>query len=186
MKNVILLFTFYIFYISCFAQTSLKSENLKNNLIINVINPGIDYEWVISEKSLISTGIGIGYSGAYEEITKIKNNGFNYVLAPFIDIQYKFIYNRTKLANKGKSIKYNSGNFISIRAVGRGNSITENITRTDNFDFAVGPTWGFQRSFQKIRLLVDIGPQYYFDTLGNNGFFPIMIQLNFGFNLSKS
>ncbi|PCH99319.1 MAG: hypothetical protein COB81_11490 [Flavobacteriaceae bacterium] len=134
----------------------------------------------------MSIGIGIGYSGAYDEITAVTNNGFNYIIAPFVDVQYKFLYNRKKRALKGKTIIYNSGNFVSFRAMFRGKSIFENVERTNNTDFAIGPTWGMQRSYNKLRVLVDVGPQYYFDTLGNNGFFPFMIQVNLGLNLTKS
>ena len=85
-----------------------------------------------------------------------------------------------------KTLSNNSGNFISLRAITRGWSIAENVTRSDDFDFAVGPTWGFQRTWtNNIRLLMDIGPQYYFDSKGNSGFFPFMIQINIGYNLTK-
>lgn len=61
--------------------------------------------------------------------------------------------------------------------------MAENITRTSDFDFAIGPTWGIQRRYsKKFHLLFDIGPQYYFDTEGNGNFWPIMIQLDLGFD----
>ncbi|MGO2357605.1 MAG: hypothetical protein ACTH6G_04770 [Mesonia sp.] len=47
----------------------------------------------------------------------------------------------------------------------------------------MGPTWGIQRSYGKFHLLFDVGTIYYFDTKGNGNWFPIMIQLNLGFNL---
>ncbi len=184
MKIVIILFTICFFSNHIFAQNKIEGDGVKNNLVVNMISPGLDYELAIGGESIISLGAGVGYSGAYEEITSIKNNGFNYVIAPFIDTQYKFLYNRKKRSDKGKPIAYNSGNFVSFRMLWRGPSIAENLTRTDNIDFAIGPTWGLQRSFKKIRILVDVGPQYYFDTKGNSGFFPIMLQVNFGFNLS--
>jgi hypothetical protein len=171
----------------CHSQDTFGNykEELSNNLILNFISPGLDYELVIGNKSIISTGLGIGYSGAYDKITAIENNGFNYAIAPFTDIQYKLIYNREKRAKKKRSNIYNSGNFISLRLLGKGPSIAENLTRTDDIDFAFGPTWGLQRTKNNLRYLFDIGPQYYFDTKGNSGFFPIMIQVNIGINLSK-
>jgi hypothetical protein len=33
--------------------------------------------------------------------------------------------------------------------------------------------------------LFDVGPQYYFDTNGNGNIWPIMLQLNLGFDLNK-
>ena len=164
-------------------ETKKDKNNLKNNFIVNFINPGVEYELVLSNKTLVSFGTGIGYSGSYTELTAIPANGFVYEISPFLDIQYKFIYNRKKRLLKGKSLTYNSGNFVSFRSITRGKSIESNYLRTDKIDFAIGPTWGFQRSYNKSRLLIDIGPQYYFDTNGNKGFFPFMVQINFGLNL---
>ena len=62
---------------------------------------------------------------------------------------------------------------------------SQNIERKDDISFDFGPTWGIQRAYGKMHFLFDIGSVYYFDTKGNNGFFPIMIQLNIGFNVKK-
>lgn len=123
--------------------------------------------------------------GSYRELEISSSDGFNFIISPFLDLQYKFLYNRDKRKVKNKNLNYNSGNFFSLRGIIRGSSISENVVRTDNVDFAIGPTWGFQRSFKKIHFLLDFGPQYYFDSVGNDGFFPLMIQLNLGLNLSK-
>ena len=95
-------------------------------------------------------------------------------------------YNFEKRKAKNRSTENNSGNFVSFRFLTRGNTIESNFIRSSNFDFAFGPTWGIQRKYGKnFHLLFDIGPHYYFDTNGNGGFFPIMFQLNLGFNLKK-
>lgn len=185
MKKIRILLIVFAFSFHCFAQNEISDNSVSNNLIVNVISPGLDYELAVGRKSLISLGIGVGYSGSYEEITAIKNNGFNYVIAPFAEMQYKYLYNRDNRLKKRKVIAHNSGNFVSFRIIRRGPSIAANLTRTNNIDFSIGPTWGLQRSFKKnLRLLFDIGPQYYFDTLGNGGVFPIMVQVNLGFSLS--
>ena len=38
---------------------------------------------------------------------------------------------------------------------------------------------------KRFHLLFDIGPQYYFDTEGNGGVYPIMAQLNLGIDLGN-
>lgn len=160
--------------------------DLSTQFRINFLNPGIDYETVISKSTVLSLGGGIGYFGDLDELSGPTNeNGFQYVITPFFDMQYKYIYNRAKRLAKGKSLKNNSGNFISARAFWKGETIAENISRLDSNDFMFGPTWGFQRSFNNIHLLFDVGPVYYFDTMDNSGFFPIMVQLNLGFILNK-
>jgi hypothetical protein len=164
----------------------VQSDNeLENNLIVNFVNPALEYEMVTGKSTILSGTFGVGYNGAYEELT-ITDGGFNYIIQPFIDIQYKLMYNRQKRERKNRIIHKNSCNFVSFRGIARGWSIADNVLlKSDDFDFAIGPTWGIQRSYDKFRFLVDIGPQYYFDTLGNNGFFPFMVQVNIGLNLSK-
>ncbi len=167
------------------AQDSSNSET-QNVFRINFINPALEYELKTGKNAVISGAVGIGYGGSYRELEVQGANGLVYIVSPFIDIQHKWLYNRNKRVSKGKNVGYNSGNFFSVRGISRLSSITENVTRTDNVDFAIGPTWGLQRSYKKIHLLFDIGPQYYFDTIGNSGFFPLMIQINIGLNLSSN
>lgn len=166
------------------AQEQYNLDN-KNIFRLNILNPSLEYEIGFGENTAISVSTGIGYGGSYRELEVSSADGFVYVIAPFLDIQYKFLYNREKRYAKKKNIFYNSGNYISVRGIARFSSIAENIVRTDNSDFAIGPTWGFQRSFNKYHFLFDVGPQYYFDKKGNSGFFPIMLQFNIGFNLSS-
>lgn len=176
----------YILFILIFVFQVVSQENkisLENNWRVNFLNPGVEYEFATGEKSVISLGLGVGYSGSYRELEVQSKDGFNYIISPFLDMQYKIIYNRDKRLNQGKNINNNSGNYISIRAMARGWSIAENVFREDNKDIVIGPTWGIQRSFKKVHFLFDIGPQYYFDSIGNNGFFPLMLQLNLGLNL---
>lgn len=166
------------------AQESSDSKT-KNVFRVNFVNPSLEYELKTGNNAVISAGAGIGYGGSYRELELQGANGLVHIIAPFIDIQQKWFYNRNKRISNDKSVEYNSGNYISFRGISRFASIAENVTRTDDVDFAIGPTWGLQRSFNKIHFLFDIGPQYYFDSKGNNGFFPLMIQINVGFNLSS-
>lgn len=150
---------------------------------INFLNPAVEFELPTSQFTTFSAGLGIGYGGGYPDLT-FNDSGFIYIISPFLDIQHKWFYNLSKRTQRGKKIENNSGNFISIRFISRGNSIAENVSRTSDFDFAIGPSWGIQRSLGKnFHLLFDIGPQYYFDTEGNGNIWPLMIQLNLGFDL---
>ncbi|MCW1736251.1 hypothetical protein, partial [Anaerorudis cellulosivorans] len=91
-----------------------------------------------------------------------------------------------KRQSKGKNLNYNSGNYWGLRLLTNFKEIeSKNIYRIDDISFDFGPTWGIQRAYGKMHLLFDMGPVYYFDTKGNSGFFPIMLQLNLGFNAKK-
>ncbi|MDT0644974.1 hypothetical protein RM553_19230 [Zunongwangia sp. F363] len=170
-----------LFTITTYGQE--KTYNTEKVWRINFLNPGAELEIPTGNYSTFSTELGIGYGGGYPDLT-YANNGIIYIIAPFLDLQQKWYYNLNKRIGKNKTVENNSGNFISVRFITRGNSIAENVIRTSNFDFAFQPTWGIQRKYgEKFHLLFDVGPQYYFDTEGNANIFPIMFQLNLGFDL---
>ena len=150
---------------------------------VNILNPGAEIELPTSNNATFSAGLGIGYGGGYPDLT-FNDSGFIYIISPFIDLQHKWFYNFEKRSGRNKTTENNSANFFSLRLISRGPSIAENVGRTSDFDFAVGPTWGIQRKFNKnLHLLFDVGPQYYFDTEGNGNIWPIMVQINIGFDL---
>lgn len=95
-------------------------------------------------------------------------------------------YNLSKRIRKDKNVAYNSANFVGLRFLARGPEIEKsaNFYRTSEFDYALAPVWGLQRSFNRIHLLFDIGPYIYFDMKGNYGFLP-MFELNIGYNLLR-
>lgn len=72
-----------------------------------------------------------------------------------------------------------------MRWLQRGEALLENTNSLASHAFIIGLTYGLQRSYGKIHFLFDFGPVYYFDLEDNNGWYPIMIQLNFGLNLHK-
>ena len=184
MKRLVILGVLSLFTTTIIAQNG-NHYNTEKVWRINILNPAIELEIPTGIKSTFSSALGIGYGGGYPDLTN-NGNGFIYIIAPFVDLQHKWFYNFEKRANKGKSVVNNSGNFISARFITRGSSIAENVTRTSDFDFAFGPTWGFQRNYKNnFHLLFDIGPQYYFDTEGNGNIFPLVFQVNLGFDLKK-
>lgn len=160
-----------------FCQTTQKVYR------VNLLNPAIEAEWPLAKNKTISVGAGIGYGGGYPQLTEA-DNGFIYIISPFVDTQIKHYYNIEKRSSKNLNTAYNSGNFVSARLLWRGSSIDDNVVRSSNNDFAFGPTWGIQRSYKKLHLLFDLGPYFYWDTQGNSGFFPLIFQLNIGFNLN--
>lgn len=175
-KHIIIVF--FLFSIGLgYSQT----ENIWR---INVLNPSIELETSISERTTFSVSLGVGYGGSYPKISSSTKSGIRYSINPFLDIQHKWFYNLKKRKQQKLSIENNSGNFISVRLLTRGNNIKSNFHRTTNFDFALGPTWGLQREYGKnIHLLFDVGPIYYFDSNGKGNILPAMFQFNIGFNL---
>lgn len=181
MKRTILLLISVLF---CLIVKGQESNNELSNVIrINVLNPGVELEMPISMKSTVSINPGIGLHGSNKNLTNT-TTGVTYFISPFLDLAYKRIYNRNNRELKGKTPDYNSGNFWSLRLLTSFKEFeSKNIYRYDDISFEFGPTWGIQRAYNKMHLLFDVGPAYYFDTKGNSGFFPLMVQLNIGFNV---
>lgn len=180
MKRLYIILSIFLIMEPAIAQ----NDELKNDIFrINIINPGIEYEYSVSNKSKISANIGYGILPSYPNTTAVQPKKTP-LFAPFLDMQYKFIYNQNKRKAKNKSITYNSGDFWGIKFIGRGKNYDNGLVRTNNIDFAIGPTWGMQRTIKKISLLFNVGPQFYFDGKGNNGFYP-MFEFNIGYTITN-
>ncbi len=183
MKKVVLLL-FISLSFSIEAQNS--DTGLQKVLRLNIISPGVEFEMPITKKSTISVNGGVGISGSYLNLSSVNGSGFLYFIAPFLDIEYKKIYNRDKRGSKGKKMEYNSGNYWGIRMLTNFKELySYNVYRYAKTDFAIGPVWGIQRAYGKFHLMFDAGMVYYFDTKGNGGFFPLALQLNIGYNCKK-
>lgn len=161
------------------AQESARTEKVWR---VNFLNPAVELELPPGKYSTFSSALGIGYGGAYPDLS-YGGSGFVYLIAPFLDLQQKWFYNLNKRQRKERTTENNSGNFVSARFITRGHSIASNFHRSSDLDFAINPSWGIQRKYGIFHLLFDIGPQYYFDTNGNGNIFPITFQLNLGFDL---
>ncbi|SRX52750.1 hypothetical protein [Aequorivita sp. CIP111184] len=182
MKNLIIIFLFFTIFMAQ-GQEEVSTQKVWR---VNFINPGVEVEVPVTKNSTFSTNLGVGFNGAYPDLVYGEENGIIYIIAPFVDLQFKQFYNFERRVEKGKSISGNSGNFISARIISRGPSIADNVIRKSDVDIAIGPTWGIQREFGNVQFLFDLGPQFYFDINGNNGFWPLMAQLNIGLNLNSN
>lgn len=185
MKNIKPLTFIFLLFVCSFSVMCQEVKNTRKEVWrVNILNPGIEYEMSTGKSSVISLGLGIGYSVSYPHSSLGDRSGFISSFNPFFDAQYKWFYNFDKREKKSLKINNNSGNFIAARILTRGESLFGNSNGTENIDFAIGPTWGIQRVYgEKFHFLFDLGPIYYFDINGRKGFFPLMIQINFGINL---
>lgn len=158
-----------------FAQTSKETR-------LNILNPGIAFENPIGKKTTVEYNFGIGYNYSYPWInTEYGENGFQGQLAPYFDVQARNYFNLQKLEQgKRKSAK-----FVALRYLFYGPRIAGNVRTNENYSMAVGPTWGFKRSYEKWTLLGSVGPIYYFDLTGSDGIFPFNFEINLGYRLKK-
>lgn len=178
---------FYAFAIAACFTSTIKAQTeefkLQKVLRVNALNPGIEYELPILKRVVVATNLGVGYGGSYKNTTEYTPSGWLYMISPFLDIEFKHLYSIDKRAKKGKKVNFNSSNYWGIRCLTRGKEIDSNFDRYDDWDCAIGPVWGLQRSIGRVHLLFDAGMSYYFDS-ERSGVSP-NIQLNIGYSLFK-
>lgn len=174
----------YVVLLLLLPIATINAQSTEKVWRINFLNPGVVLESPITSSTTLSVNVGVGYSGSYPKLTETDlQSGLMYAIVPFVDVAYRLFYNLDERANENRAFKNNSGNFVALRFKVRGPSITDNFIRKTSYDFAIGPTWGIQRSYGSFNLLIDAGPQLYFDVDGNIGFWPLMLQISVGYNL---
>lgn len=178
------LFTFTLI-ISGYTHAQEFSDPLTRIAKLNFINPGIEWQKPVAAKTLLSVNVGVGYNGSYPKLTETFKSGGQMLIAPFLDIQSRYYWNRKKRFERQKIVKNNSGSFVATRFLLRGPSIVSTFTRTSEIDMALGLGYGFQKSKSKLNFAMTLAPYFYFDDKGNYGFFPIIPELSLGYNLNR-
>lgn len=160
-------------------SSNLYSQQNKE-LRLNVLNPGIAWESPLGQNTTLELNAGIGYNYSYPELnTMYGESGFQGIIAPFVDVQGRSYYN----LGKREGNDHKGGNFLALRYLYYGPRIAGNVRPNENYTMAVGPTWGLKREYGRWTLLSSVGPIYYFDLTGSGGFWPINLELNFGYRL---
>ncbi len=99
MKNLfIALFTFLS--IASIGQNTPLS--LQRVLRVNVLNPGIEYEFPVSKKAVIAINPGIGWNSSYiSSRSPFGGSGLTHFISPFLDIE-------SLLTDKSRDFKFYS------------------------------------------------------------------------------
>ena len=155
----------------------------ENVFRLNLINPSVEYEFQVLQRSTLSTSLGIGMQGAYKRLVEDPPKPFYeyYLLSSYAQAMYRVFYNLEERITGNKNIAYNSGNYFGIRFMIRGPELYSRFDRKGSIDFSYGPAWGLQRALGRAHIQLTLGPVYYFDTHGNSGFSLLMLDLNFGY-----
>ena len=192
-KRNLIVWLLFCYFGLCNAQTKKMDNSFETTSLLekkifrlNVLSPGFGFELKMNDYTSLTLSTGITYFGGIEGMnTKWKmgsRSGIGYSFEPFVSFDYKIFYNLEKRKSSGKNTAYNSGNYLSLRSLTLGPAIRNNIVRQSDYDFMFYASWGFQRSYNRIHFLFDMGPIFVFDAEGNTGFFPVMIRLNLGYN----
>lgn len=139
-KNILALIIFTSLF--SYSQENSVSKNIKG------LQLGIYGIWAYNETKLVENLV------LRNEIGIDVSFGKNFLIAnPSITFEPKWYYNANKRKRKGKNIKNNSANFLSIQAKYYFNNfISNNIDREDlnqNKILKTNLTWGIRRSISE-------------------------------------
>jgi hypothetical protein len=144
-------------------------------------------EFRISNKFALR--IEAGLDGSFWDGTMFEKTGF--VLEPVITIEPRWYYNLAEREHKSKSVRRNSGNFISVKCSFQPDwfviSNDDYVNRSR--DIVIIPTWGIRRNMGKhfnYEAGFGVGYQYIFDSQTggpeNEGSVAYNVLLRAGFN----
>ncbi len=167
-KNLILGIAFAtIFAMKLKAQESSNTESVFR---LNFLTASAEVELPTGNNSTFSTALGLDFSF-------------------FLGADHKFYYNFEKRKSEGKVTDNNSGNFIALRGIARGDGFFGGGGDINDKSKVVewlglGATWGLQRKFDgNFHLLFDIGPAMLYSTRDKDFRFYPMLKFNLGFDL---
>jgi len=157
-KSFILLFFFFV-SVAAKAQQKETPTVDQSMTTLSLIFPSISYEQKINTNHTWLVG------------AEIRGYGSNTGLFTGVFGDYRKYYNLQKRQDQKKNTDGNSGNFLAARlsvlSYVKTNSSDNNllISNTSNkFFFAIGPVWGFQRTYpSKINLGFSVGPALIID-----------------------
>lgn len=161
------LFATILFSCLSFSQEQ-KKYSVENSMY--GVQTGLFGIWAYNETKLnnefaLRTEIGLDGGYSYSDFDSPKSQ---YILLPSISLEPRWYYNFKKRAKKGKSIKKNAANFLSLKTTYSPNWFT--ISNTDGADFAnvfrIIPSWGIRR---------DLGANFDFD-----------LRLGFGYGFAST
>lgn len=116
----------------------------KSQFKINVLLPGLVYEYGLSSKNTLYTEISSGYGYTSNMF------GNTWSFYPYLDTQFRHYYNLDKRAANNKTTAHNTGSFVALMGVYNFESINSNKNfLPSQSSFTLAPAWGFQRTYNK-------------------------------------
>lgn len=157
-KGMFTLFCLYSVVLSLRGQ----EDNVTNQGRIDLSLSGLSiaYELPVSRKVAFEAAVGLG--AGYD----VSDGGYSYHYylddpSAFATLGVKYLYNRPKRVEKGKSLDYNSGNYWGVKA----KYATTTIINDFNYETMLfGIHWGVQRRLSNhISYGFNLGIGYGFD-----------------------
>ncbi|WP_269224998.1 DUF3575 domain-containing protein [Flavobacterium eburneipallidum] len=159
----------FLLLLSSFVQSQNSPSVEKSQFKINVLLPGLVFEYGLNNKNTLFSEISAGYGYTNNSL------GENWTIYPYVQEQFRHYYNLEKRAAKGKVTSYNSGGFIAMAAYYNFRSITTHDSyESSHSSVTIAPVWGFQRTYKhKFNLDLNLGAGYVFSK-EDYGFSPVV------------
>lgn len=146
MKAPFLIIAFCIIAILANAQTKTMSNH---SLTIHTFGTSYNYEQSLGSKITLTGSLGLMMP--YWAWT-IQSHGWAYALNPIVGLDPRFYYNLETRNNKGKNIKYNSANYLSVECLYLFRpAVSDNTSLLSGG--IISPNWGIRRVYSDRWLL---------------------------------
>jgi hypothetical protein len=161
--------TFFIIIVLLLSSSS-KSQNTGVEKSIYAIQTGILGVWVNNEYRLSNEISLKSELGMIAGLRGCSSCNTEYILAPEITIEPRWYYNIQNRSKKGKVIKSNSSNFVTLgfKYVPDWFVISNEANATVKNQISIIPKWGIKRSIANsnfnYELGIGIGKRYYIDS----------------------
>jgi hypothetical protein len=180
MKTYLLLFILGLLFLPGYAQENTPgpapaSYTVPSVWRVTFLGIGVQNETRLGPKTTLATRLGFVLNGAVEDRTINPSSGpvrFSFSLAPMLQSGVRHFYNFERRLQKQKSIRYNSGNYVSAQLryvtppIWRNVSERAPLTPVDGL--YAEALWGLQRTYKGnifLNLLLGAG-------VGRNGAYP--------------
>lgn len=151
MKIALLLFLCCLVYGFAFAQEQAKERAEVTSLHkIHFFNPAYEWEGRLAPRLtlLLNAGIGFGFRGYFTVNSGGPDHRVTFAVLPQGRAAFRYYYDLEKRARAGRSVRGNSGSFVSAGVLYRANPL---LTIGPDREFARGAiftAWGLQRTFK--------------------------------------
>ena len=123
---------------------------------LDFLGPGVIHEMPLESKLTLTSGlrlVGNSSSGSSDGWGGLRYRTWSYAVYPELYSGVRYFYNFQKRLDQGRSIRANSGNYVSLRAraifPALAKRIDYNAPLREYGGFAVDALWGLQRTYRK-------------------------------------
>ncbi|GAB3880801.1 hypothetical protein [Spirosoma agri] len=154
------------------AQDSTRAINYLEKSVwrLEFFGPGVINESRLGQKTTFVSQLRFVYSGAFEQTKTmgVTEQRSAFKIYPQLSVAGRYFYNFERRLAKGKSTRYNSGNYVTAKLLYTLPSVIERssggLEAPNVQGTAIQGMWGFQRTYRKnfyLNLEVGLGLRSY-------------------------